>query len=352
MSAATPALTVLLSGRAHQRFGDRLERAGGGRVRWLLLEPDGTVGPAPADLAPGGAAGSRRGDRAGTSHPAGAAEVAWLSHDLLAHGGVGTFFDTLEHAEALDWVQSFSAGVDSPRFERLASRGVRVATSHVTDTPIAEFTLRSVLDHYQRPERWRAAQHQQRWEHHEFREVRDTTWLVLGMGAIGTAVAERARAFGARVLGTRRHPTGNEPAEAVATPDATMDLVPEADVVVLALPADRSTRHVVDAGFLARMREGSLLVNVARGSLVDEQALLRALDRGVPEHAVLDVFETEPLPEASPLWLHPRVSVSPHNAAAGAGRSARAAEVFAENLRRHLAGEALLHEVAPRRDDA
>ena len=122
------------------------------------------------------------------------------------------------------------------------------------------------------------------------------------------------------------------------TPDALGDVLPDADVVVLARPAPAvGEGPVVDGAFCAAMRPGSLLVNVARGSLVDDDALLAALDRGVPEHAVLDVFTTEPLPADHPYWVHPRVTVTPHTANGGFGRYRRAAELFAANLRRYAA---------------
>jgi phosphoglycerate dehydrogenase-like enzyme len=217
----------------------------------------------------------------------------------------------------------------------------------VNAIPIAEYVVGAVLTHFQQTQRWREAQAERAWRHHEFRDVWGTTWLVVGVGAIGAAVSTRARAFGARVLGVRRHPTGDESVDELVPPAALVAAVPRADVVVLAAPATAATQQLVNDELLAAARPGSVLVNVARGALVDEAALLRALDRGRPEAAILDVFATEPLPPDSPLWGHPRVVVTPHSAAGGDGRLGRAADLFVENLGRYRRGEPLVHEVDP-----
>jgi phosphoglycerate dehydrogenase-like enzyme len=265
-------------------------------------------------------------------------DAAWLSGDLFTHrDDLVRFFGACASSDTLRWLQTSNAGVDHPVFKSLVDRGVTLTTSHVTGPPIAEYVLRAVLDHFQRAADWRATVERRQWEIHEFREVLGTTWLVIGLGAIGTAVAVRARAFGATVLGVRRTPRGDEPVDELVG----LDAVGRADVVVLAAPATAATRGMVDAAFLASMKPGSVLVNVARGSLVDEDALVAALDAGVPEVALLDVTATEPLPDDSPLWSHPKVVLTPHSSALGHGRHARAADVFVENLARYAAGEPL-----------
>src|SRR4051794_1013510 len=224
-------------------------------------------------------------------------EVVWATHDLFVGRSYLRFFEILSTSPALRWFQSPGAGTDGAFFSRLLERGVRLSTSHVTSIPIAEFVIRSVLDVYQRPQEWVAVRAAHRWDHHVMRELYGSTWLVVGLGSIGADVALRARAFGARVIGSRRHPTGAEPVDEMIGPDDVVQRVGEADVVVIAAPATAETRHLVDAPFLAAMKPRSVLVNVARGSLVDEDALLSALETGIPEVAILDAVAAEPPPD-------------------------------------------------------
>jgi phosphoglycerate dehydrogenase-like enzyme len=272
------------------------------------------------------------------------AEVGWLSVDVLRSADQ-PFIDALLASDALRWVQSAGAGYDTWHFQQLLLRGVRLSTAHVNNVPIAEFVMREVMDRFQRADRWRAAAAEHKWEHHEWREVYASTWLVVGLGAIGSAVAERARSFGCTVIGVRRNPTGTEPVDEMLAPDQMTAALPRADVVVLTLPATDQTRNLGNDDFFGAMRPDAVLVNVARGSIVDEAALIRALDAGRPDFAVLDVVSEEPLPPDHPLWSHPKVVVTPHTSSGGHGRFARGADLFAENLRRYRAGEPLLYEV-------
>jgi phosphoglycerate dehydrogenase-like enzyme len=319
---------VLLTSVAFDTFGDQLRRPG---IGWLLMQLDGTLteesGAPVAD------------DRA---RP----DIAWATSDLFRSGApLGRFFGLLPRLASLRWFASPAAGFDSPVFAELARGGVRITNAHVNSLPIAEFVMRAVLDEFQGAAQWRRQVPGREWAVHDWREVGGTTWLIIGLGGIGSEVAVRARAFGATVIGCRRTPSPDDPTDRTVTPDQLAGEVGGADVVVLAAPATPATADLVDAGFLAAMRPGSVLVNVARGSLVDEDALLAALDTGRPVAAVLDVFRTEPLPADHPFWSHPSVRVTPHNAAGGVGRLRRQAELFADNLDRFLADRPLRHEV-------
>lgn len=321
-------MLVLVTRPAHDTFGPSLARPG---VEWLIMEGDGSLtGPDGATV--GG----------GDARP----EVAWGTSDLFRDGApIGPFFRVLVGCPSLRWFQSPAAGYDAEPFQVMADRGVRVCNAHVNSLPIAEFVLRAVLDEFQGAEVWRRQEEHREWRIHDWREVAGTTWLIVGLGHIGSALALRARALGAEVIGCRRHPSPTDPADRMVTPDQLPTVIGAADVVVLSAPATPDSHRLVDAAFLAAMAPDSVLVNVARGSLVDEAALVAALDAGAPRAAVLDVFDAEPLPGDHPFWAHPRIRVTPHNAAGGSGRFGRQADLFAANLERWLAGRPLEHDV-------
>lgn len=273
--------------------------------------------------------------------------AAWFSQDLFASPGARDFWIASLKSHGLKWAQSSAAGYDHPVFADLVRKGAKLTTSHGQAVGMAEYVIAGVLDHFQRGPARRASQAEAAWARHAFREVNGTTWLIIGYGAIGQGVARTARALGATTVGVRRDQSAHESADRIISLAGVPDLLPEADVVVLSVPLTAETRHLVDAGFLAAMKAGSVLVNVGRGGLVDEAALLAALEAGKPEHAVLDVFETEPLPADSPFWRHPRVALTPHAAGISNGATARNEALFIENLRRFAAGEPLLNEARP-----
>lgn len=322
-------MDVLLTQTAFDRFGDRL-LALDVESRPLRMQADGSL---------------RIGDREvpwGDARP----EVAWATADLFDEGApLRPFFGFLLKASTIRWLQSPAAGFDAPIFADLVRKGMRLTNSHASAPAIAEYVIASVLEVFQDRARWRDQRAARAWQPHDFREVAGTTWLVIGLGHIGRATATRARGLSAKVIGVRRRPSGTEEVDELVTPDDLHRVVGRADVVVLSAPATADTHHIVDATFLAGMKDDAVLVNVARGALVDEAALLRSLDDGRPAVAVLDVFETEPLPDDHAFWTHPNVVVTPHNAAGGTGRYARAADEFFANLEAYAAGAPLTNEV-------
>ena len=274
--------------------------------------------------------------------------AAWANTDTFFSPAARPFMTAVLKSAQLRWVQSGAAGFDNPVFGRIVEKGARLTTSHGQAVGMADYVLWGVLDVLQGGPGRRAAQAARDWTRRPFREVAGTRWVIFGFGAIGQGVARRAKAFGAHVTGVRRNTAPEDCADRMAAPSELYQLLPEADVWVLSAPATAETRHVANADAFARMKPGSILVNVGRGALVDEPALLAALDKGAPAHAVLDVFETEPLPPDSPFWDHPAVTLTPHASGMSAGNPVRNDATFLENLRRFLAGEPLEGEADPK----
>jgi hypothetical protein len=251
---------LLLTSVAEARYGSRVARD---RVELLILSKKG-------DIFLAGESPLKR-ERADP-------EIAWGTSDLYLDGGpLRPFFGLLRRSASLKWFQSAAAGFDGPIFADLAERGVRVCNSHANSIPIAEFVMRAVLDRRQRADLWRGHQQGVRWEGHDFGEIHGSTWLVIGMGGIGSAVAIRARAFGARVIGCRRRPTGDEPADVIVT-EAGDEVIGCADVVVLAAPANQSTEGLVDAPF-----PGGYEAGVDPGQRLEGESRRRRSTTGSPE---------------------------------------------------------------------
>jgi phosphoglycerate dehydrogenase-like enzyme len=276
------------------------------------------------------------------------ADCAWTNADVFFSPVARAFMVAMLKSPSLRWVQSGAAGFDNPVFGQIVQKGAALTTSHGQAVGMADYVLWGVLDALQGGQGRRAAQAAREWKRMPFREVSGTHWVVVGFGAIGKGVAARARAFGARVTGVRRNQDLDPAADRIAPLAELPALLPEADVVVLACPLTAETRHMGDTAFFAAMQAGSIFVNVGRGGLVDEAALLAALDRGTPDHAVLDVFETEPLPAESRFWDHPRVTLTPHSSGMSGGNAPRNDALFLDNLARFAAGEPLVNTADPK----
>ncbi|OYO20941.1 hydroxyacid dehydrogenase [Enemella dayhoffiae] len=247
------------------------------------------------------------------------------------------------YADRLRWVHVASAGVDAVLFDELRDSDVLLSNARgVFDQPIAEFVLASVLAHLKDLPRLYRRQQERHWEHAETLRAAGRTALVVGTGGIGRATARLLKAVGFEVRGVGRTPRVTDPDFGQVVPSAELaEHVGWADHVVLAAPLTDQTRGLVERRVLAAMRPTAQLVNVGRGPLVVEADLIAALESGGIAAAALDVFETEPLPNDSPLWSLPGVQVSAHLSGDVVGWRDSLAEQFEQNLRRWVAGEEL-----------
>jgi phosphoglycerate dehydrogenase-like enzyme len=276
-----------------------------------------------------------------------AVRIAFFSADCFGAAYAREFMIAALKSPKLEWLHTASAGVDHEVFQRFLARGVRLTTSSGAHAvPIAHTVLLYLLALSRDLPRWLEAQRARRWEPRALHDLQGDRLGVVGLGPIGLEVARLGLALGMRVTGLRRTSRGDEPCE--TWPLSRLgELLPLVDWLVLALPLTRETRHLLDARALALLKPTARLVNVGRGSLVDEAALMEALREGRLAGAALDVFEVEPLPEGSPLWELPNVILTPHSSGSTPGNDERAAALFLENLARFRAGEKRGGPVAP-----
>ena len=323
-------MRMMISQTAYERLRGELA-AFGDTLEFLIMTPDRRIVKDGRELSLGDVE----------------AEVVWATFDVFGGSEGLAYFGALIPTVRAKWVHSSAAGYDGAIFRQLVSSGVILTTSHVHAIGIAEFVIAGVLDHFQGGPERRAAQAEKTWRRFPAREVMSSTWLILGFGSIGQAIAQRTLAFGARVIGIRRDQSAHPFADMIAPLADIPALLPEADVVVGCIPHRADTRRLANAAFFGSMKPGSVFVNVGRGALVDDAALLDALDKGRPAHAILDVFDTEPLPREHRFWSHPRVALTAHSSPMSEGQQARLDALFLENLRRYLAKEPLRNVASP-----
>ncbi|UPV74876.1 D-2-hydroxyacid dehydrogenase [Halorussus limi] len=249
--------------------------------------------------------------------------------------------EKVDAAPNLRWVQALTAGVDRFPHEALSDAGVALTNaSGVHAEPIGEQVLAYLLAFERNVQKGMAQKHRGVWENYGGRELRDETVGILGLGAIGGRVAELASAFGTRVVGTKRDPeTAPDAVDEAYGPDGLYDVLARSDYVVVTVPLTDETRRLVGEDEIRTMKSSAVLVNVARGEIVDEKALTTALQQGHLRGAALDVFEEEPLPGDSPLWDLSNVILTPHMAGSTPHYYDRCADLFAENYERFVAGE-------------
>ncbi len=242
--------------------------------------------------------------------------------------------------------QVAAAGLSAQQLERV----IVASASGVHAGPLGEFALFGLLAFARGLPRLRRDQAERRWDHYPTRELAGRTVAVLGTGAIGTRIAQLCRALSMIVVGVNStgH-TADEAFDQVVGTTALPELAPRADALVITLPATAETVGLVDATLLAALPSGAILVNVGRGRVIDEEALVAALQNGRLAGAALDVTAREPLPPTSALWTMPTVLLSPHTAALSPRENERIVDLFVDNLHRLLEGREVRNRITARR---
>ncbi len=339
MSKLQP-LSVLISDSARARWGAAIEQ----HVQ-KSLHADRAVQWVPPQTAP---------DAAGHY----ACQVAYITRDVTGAStktrvleDLQRFYEVMRASPHLAWVHVHSAGADRPIFAELRQRGIKVSTSSGANAqPVAHTALGAVLALGRRfPDLW-AAQQAQRWaplvRNPDVHDLTGQTAMVVGIGRIGSEIARMLQAIGMQVVGVTRSELSGRSAHSpeVCTYAEMAAHLPRTHYLILACPLSPLTQQLVNAHVLSSLPQGACVVNVARGEVVDQAALIAALQSGHLGGAFLDVFETEPLDTACPLWRLPNVIISPHTAGHFAEHADRVQSLFLDNLGRFLSDTHLHNE--------
>jgi phosphoglycerate dehydrogenase-like enzyme len=247
----------------------------------------------------------------------------------------------------LRWNQSPSAGIGwgAKRYNWTDTDILFTTASGIHETPLAEFCMMSMLmfvkDYFWMEEE----KSQKHWARTCSTELKEKTLAIIGLGKVGKEIARMAKCMGMRVIATKRHTDGVEPSslgiDEIHPWDELDPLLSGSHFLVLICPETEETRGLIGRGEIMKMKKGAVLINIARGSIVDEDALIEGLRSGHLGGAALDVFRAEPLPSDSPLWDMPRVIISPHSASTADTENAKQTQLFIDNLKCYLNGSPL-----------
>lgn len=257
-------------------------------------------------------------------------EAAWVE-GIVANG---IFLShPIEQFTSLRYIQLTSAGLDRVPMDYIQAHGIEIHNARgVYSIPMAEFALCGVLQLYKQSRYFHDNQKAHKWEKHRgLTELYGKQVCIVGCGNVGTECAKRFKAFGCSVTGVDIKPYQNEQYDTMLPLDKLDEALTKADVIIFTLPLTEDTRHFINQNRFAAMKNGAVLVNIARGAIIDTDALIVALNTHLGG-AVLDVFEEEPLDEASPLWDMENVIITPHNSFVGDKNKERLRELVINNL--------------------
>lgn len=332
-----PRPTLVIASPLEDEHVARIRQVGGDRIE-VVHHPD--LLPKPRYLA----------DHTGIRRPLTPDESARWSQ-ALSQADILFDFDFNEpekmptNAPGLKWVQATSSGIgEYLRQTGLDQSAIAFTTaSGVHGRPLAEFAMLGLLHFFRDIPGLDLRKAERHWERYTVRGLDGVRVLVVGLGALGSDVARLAAAFGMEVWGTRRTAGAECPPNVTRIVEQARitEALSEVDALVLACPLTEDTRLLIDKPQIAAMKPGSVIVNISRGQVINEAAMIEALQSGHVRGAALDVFEVEPLPKKSLLWTLPNTIISPHSASTVAAENGRIVDIFLDNLDRFLAGHPL-----------
>lgn len=259
--------------------------------------------------------------------------------DAIVCNGLFLHHDIKEFTN-LKFIQLTSAGLDRVPMDYINIKGIKLYNARgVYGIPMAEWVIMRILEIFKSSERFNIQQENKQWiKHRNLREIFGIKVAIIGAGNVGQEIAKRLSAFNAHVVGFDIHENKIPFFEKIRLISKFKDEVGEYDIIVLTAPQIPETKNMIDETILSKMKYDSILVNVSRGTLIDENALIKVLSSRTDIYAILDVFDTEPLPQESPLWGMANVKVSPHNSFVGNGNQQRLFNVIINNLKANAYG--------------
>lgn len=247
----------------------------------------------------------------------------------------------IREAQSLKWIMVVSAGLEKMPFEAIRERGIMVTNAKgIHRIPMAEYTMSMILQTARNSKTIIENEKNHKWDRSvKMVELHGQTVLILGVGAIGGEIARLAKAFNMKTLGINTSGRPVDFVDEVYTMECLDEIIGKADIIVSVLPSTGDTKHLLKASHFDKMNSHAVFINIGRGDLVKEEVLLEALTQQKLAHAVLDVFETEPLPSDHPFWEMENVTVTPHFSSITKNYLPRAFEIFEHNLKVYLKGE-------------
>ena len=263
-------------------------------------------------------------------------EIPCAYEEIEGIVGNGLFlYHPIEKFTSLKYIQLTSAGFDRVPMDYVREHNIEIKNARgVYSVPMAEYALFGVLELYKKGKFFLENQKEHKWEKHRgLCELFGKTVCIVGCGSVGTECAKRFRAFGSKVTGVDIAVRDDENYDEMKSLEALSDMTQRADIVVLTLPMTEETKHIINSDIIETMKETALIVNISRGGVIDTEALIKALENKKIGGAVLDVFESEPLFDDSPLWDFENVIITPHNSFVGENNDERLDRVIMENMK-------------------
>lgn len=259
------------------------------------------------------------------------------SAEMIVCNGLFLYHD-ISYFEQLKFIQLTSAGLDRVPIDVIHERNIVLKNARgVYSTPMAEWVMMRVLEYYKHTLAFADNQKRKEWiKDRELREIAGTRVAVIGAGNVGQEIARRFNAFGSEVIGFDPYCNGQPFFDSVVDVGQLHRRLSEFDIVILTAPLNKDTYHLMSYQLLNQLKKNAILVNIARGGLIDTTALTDVLSHRTDLYAALDVFEEEPLPKTHPLWNLPNVSISPHNSFVGNGNNERLFKVIYQNLKEYI----------------